>query len=172
MTPEQVREQYEVNANDFIVSPGKFEAEHFSAPYFYDSILDGCAESLDWMEDGCGVSADLIAIGADERALWNLEPEDGFVVVVEHDNGFVTLHFYDSEAKARAEWEREPEPQEDDVTTPDHRNFYQWGKLVLSIGEDENMAAALNAWMERERYWPSVWFVSDHGNARLIDLSA
>ena len=24
--------------------------------------------------------------------------------------------------------------------------------------------------MEKEGYWPNAWFISDHGNAHLIDL--
>jgi hypothetical protein len=62
------------------------------------------------------------------------------------------------------------EPSEDDVATGDHRRFYQYGKLVLSIGEDDDHVAALNAWMERKQFWPDAWFISDHGNAHRIDL--
>jgi hypothetical protein len=64
----------------------------------------------------------------------------------------------------------EGEPDEDSITTSDHRRFYQYGKLVLEIGEDADYKAELTAYMEREQFWPSCWFVSDHGNTHLIEF--
>ncbi len=64
------------------------------------------------------------------------------------------------------------EPEEDDYTTEDHIHFYQSGKLAFTVpgGADGDHVAALRAHMEQEQFWPNVWFVSDHGNAHLIDL--
>ena len=33
----------------------------------------------------------------------------------------------------------------------------------------EEALAAIRDKMTREKYWPNIWFVSDHGNASLID---
>jgi hypothetical protein len=91
------------------------------------------------------------------------------------------------------------EPQEDDITTQDHRTFYQNGRKVLETRDDINgpmrfdyrmeiysggrtstfvslgtfttVEAALRAYMERTQFWPNAWVISDHGNAHLIDLT-
>lgn len=90
------------------------------------------------------------------------------------------------------------EPQDGDITTEDHRTFYQDGRKVLAIGTDETSwyarnsgtsrtysggqmtllgtfgddhIAAIRAYMERVQYWPNVWSISDHGNAQRMDLS-
>ena len=63
------------------------------------------------------------------------------------------------------------EPEEGDYITTDHEHFYQHGKLALVVEEGDDWARALQAQMERERFWPDVWFLSDHGNAHRIDLN-
>lgn len=85
------------------------------------------------------------------------------------------------------------EPGEDDITTTDHLKFYQSGRLVIDadikrnafdphrfflntskgqrIAETDDYRAAVRVFMEIEQYWPNCWFISDHGNAHLIDLS-
>jgi hypothetical protein len=63
------------------------------------------------------------------------------------------------------------EPREDDLVTYDHLKFFTgYGKVVLTIGEDDDMEVALSDWMDAQQFWPEVWFISDHGNARRIDL--
>lgn len=94
---------------------------------------------------------------------------------------------------ARHDVDDELEPEESDLTTEDHVHFYQDGKLALTIqkyvpsggralrdGEGGTWSDAegpvstgsmwrqLDAFMERERFWPNVWFISDHGNAHLM----
>lgn len=83
------------------------------------------------------------------------------------------------------------EPSEDDITTEDHEKFYQSGRLVLRyypedgtanylpssapdwrlLGTFDNCEAAVRAYMEKVQFWPNVWWVSDHGNAHLMDLT-
>jgi hypothetical protein len=86
------------------------------------------------------------------------------------------------------------EPQEDDITTTDHRQFYMSGKLVLTFSSPDNRwmyrdtktasnwvrlprfaeddhKSALREFMSRIGYWPNCWVISDHGNAHLMDLS-
>lgn len=64
------------------------------------------------------------------------------------------------------------EPDEDSITTDDHRKFWQYRKLVLTIDEDDNVEDALVAYMNREQFWPDCYWISDHGNAHRIDLTA
>lgn len=64
------------------------------------------------------------------------------------------------------------EPAEDDIVTDDHINFYQSGKLILSVEDEEEWAVKVNEFCEREKFWPNVWWISDHGNAHQIDMFA
>jgi len=60
------------------------------------------------------------------------------------------------------------EPGEDDITTEDDRNFYQYGKLVFTLSEDEDVNKGIADRLDQIKFWPDVWFISDHGNAHLI----
>ena len=62
------------------------------------------------------------------------------------------------------------EPEEDDYVTEDHQRFFQYGKLALTVAEGKPWASALVAHMRHERFWPDVWWISDHGNAHLLDM--
>jgi hypothetical protein len=62
------------------------------------------------------------------------------------------------------------EPEDGDYTTTDHERFYQDGKLAVLVEEGAEWAHALKAHMDEQRFWPNVWFLSDHGNAHLIDM--
>lgn len=66
------------------------------------------------------------------------------------------------------------EPEEGDLVTSDHRTVYEVGRRrpVLSITERQSFTRQVRLFMNREKFWPNVWFISDHGNAHLIDLSA
>lgn len=58
----------------------------------------------------------------------------------------------------------------DDYLTYDYVHWYQNGRLVL---ETPDMPyAAVKAHMDQEQFWPNAWFISDHGNAHLIDLDS
>lgn len=50
-------------------------------------------------------------------------------------------------------------PGDDDVTANDPAGpYYYGGKEVAANAKD------LLAWMDKDGYWPSVWWISDHGN--------
>ena len=79
-----------------------------------------------------------------------------------------------------------------DLTTEDRLNFYRHGGghvLTLQVREpprhvgergtrtrdaeagevsDSAMWRQLGAHMDKEKFWPNVWFISDHGNAHLM----
>ncbi len=47
---------------------------------------------------------------------------------------------------------------EDIFYQDDNGYFWHSGEKIAETEEE------VKAWMEEERYWPNVWFVSDHGN--------
>ena len=55
------------------------------------------------------------------------------------------------------------EPLEGDITTEDHEHWYSYGKLVVEGDEHD-----VRAYMEKSKFWPDVWWISDHGNAHRI----
>jgi len=61
--------------------------------------------------------------------------------------------------------ERGDEPEEDDIVTTDHRRWYQSGKIYVT-GDEK----ALRRKMDKDKFWPNVWFISDHGNAHRMTL--
>lgn len=89
-----------------------------------------------------------------------------------------------------AETEEEPdEPQEGDITTSDHANFYHDGKLRFQVLDDDGgyrlwigsdrrpgkfdtIESAVKAYMDIEQFWPDCWYISDHGNAHKMDIGA
>jgi len=78
---------------------------------------------------------------------------------------------YLREEEEEADEPEADEPDEDDLVTSDDRNFYQYGKRVLVVDEEEDRDDAIRAYMDREQFWPDAWSISDHGNAHRIDLS-
>ncbi len=69
--------------------------------------------------------------------------------------------------------EEPDEPEEGDVTTEDFRSFYQYGKLWLSLSEEESgkWKEFVNQKMDKEKFWPNCWSISDHGNYFLHNLT-
>ena len=84
------------------------------------------------------------------------------------------------------------EPEDGDLITTDHETFYQYGRLVLDgrnrtpgiyyawigpgkpqerMGPFATVEDALRAYMDRVQFRPNCWFISDHGNAHLMDLT-
>lgn len=79
-------------------------------------------------------------------------------------------------------------PTEGDLTTDDHIHFYEHeglkGGPVLTIQAqpapfepaedasepvgDASMWKQLDAYMKSQKFFPNVWFISDHGNAHLM----
>ena len=39
------------------------------------------------------------------------------------------------------------------------------------LGDFDTCESAVRAYMDRTQFWPNVWFISDHGNAHLMDLT-
>jgi hypothetical protein len=62
------------------------------------------------------------------------------------------------------------EPEEGDIVTEDHVNFYQDGKRVLRVRDGDDWQDAVRQYMEADRFWPNVWWISDHGNPYLLSI--
>jgi hypothetical protein len=72
--------------------------------------------------------------------------------------------------RLKAEETEPQQPEEGDYTTEDHHRFYQHGKLVVEVGPDDDWRLAVVRHMEINKFWPNVWFISDHGNAHLLSF--
>lgn len=101
-----------------------------------------------------------------------------------------------SEADHVCENDGDDEPGDDDITTEDYRRFYQYGHLAFTVYEADNgygghdhtgpsrdirqpatnqtlfkdVESVIRAFNDVQRFWPNVFFVSDHGNAHRIEL--
>ncbi len=61
---------------------------------------------------------------------------------------------------------KEGEPEEGDITTKDYSRFYQDGKKVLTVdpnASDADMWRALDKHMAKNKRFPNVWCISEHG---------
>jgi hypothetical protein len=71
---------------------------------------------------------------------------------------------------ANTEYEPPNEPEEGDYTTSDYRQFFQYEKLAVTVPEGGEWQKSVRRHMDREQFWPNVWFISDHGNPHLLTL--
>jgi hypothetical protein len=183
-----------------IVSPGKFEAEPEYVPAFWDVVLNGCAdETIDdgGREVSIVLVTDEDRARwpelRDIHAVAMVESDQGFISSDAMTATRLDEYRAGCERDARAADEAEDEqngPQDDDLTTTDHITFYYHGghkAFHLIEGSDgmfqidahprrhvggkyATVERAIRAFMQAEQYWPSCWFISDHGNAHLMDL--
>ena len=101
MKRSDIAKTYELNdnrfGNSYITSPGKFQGEPVWAPHFYEKSLDGCAEELSFMEDGCGEFAALVDVDLEDKKEWPELFDAECVLITENDQGFVSARFLKSE---------------------------------------------------------------------------
>jgi hypothetical protein len=66
------------------------------------------------------------------------------------------------------------EPADDDLVTSDYLKFYRHGFRhkgpVVECREGDKWATAVEAYCDREKFWPDVWFVNERGDLDLIDM--
>lgn len=65
------------------------------------------------------------------------------------------------------------EPEEDDCIISSNGNKYSvscFGKFVGEVIEMDQALAMIRSQMEKHKFYPNIWFVSDHGNQSLIDI--
>ena len=80
---------------------------------------------------------------------------------------------YDDDLSREPEYEEPDSPEEGDLATEDHRTFYTYQEgfrgVAFVVEDDAEMWDAIQAYMDRSQFWPNVWFISDHGNAHLMN---
>lgn len=66
--------------------------------------------------------------------------------------------------------EREDEPQDDDIVIEHDGTIYAEGRVIGTVNEgwDEGYKMIYD-WQTRNQYYPTVWIISDHGNAQVDD---
>lgn len=77
------------------------------------------------------------------------------------------------EATYNAEEHYEEECEQGAWTTTDGCKYYQHGKLLLDTTdmEAEEASEAAGLIMEQQQFWPNVFYVSDHGNVSLTQVT-
>ncbi len=87
MTKKEIAEQYNLNENGVIMSPGKFEGEMYYAVGFWNITLDGFCDRDEMLENGTLVAIyDLGQIDYDDYPELEGNTE---LRIWEDDNGFV-----------------------------------------------------------------------------------
>jgi hypothetical protein len=65
------------------------------------------------------------------------------------------------------------EPEEEDLVTADHRQFFVVGssnrRPAVTVPDGDDWRPYVRDFMEKERFFPNVWFISDHGNSHLLN---
>lgn len=88
MTREEILSTYEIDEHLVIQSPGKFECEAAWTPYFWNCVLEGVSDALDY-EDGEKI--DIIDVDDADRAIWpEIEPGIVAAALTVSDTGFVS----------------------------------------------------------------------------------
>jgi hypothetical protein len=192
--------------DDMVVSPGKFESEHWTTIALWRMCQDGFAD--DTLYDGDRpMSVYNIDRGMREAFPGVFADDTAYLIMWEDDNGFVRSREtsqaeYPDVIGMLADPDDDPddpganEPTEDDLTTHDHERYYLNGRLVLErehkrsnpdpsdrwfihnhnhtrvevLGQFATCEKAIAAYCEKTNYYPSVWFISDHGNAHLMRI--
>lgn len=85
MSRAELLEQYKVNDDGVIQTPGKFEGERIYAPYLWDCYLDGLHDSTE--SDGTIV----FVIGEADFDEFPELADIEYVYMTEDENGFVSL---------------------------------------------------------------------------------
>ena len=114
---------------------------------------------------------------ADEELAHLEESEDGFAYELSGEDGSYWIDSPD-----REHWlglvievnETEDEPDEDDAFIVDRPSggydVSFCGKFLGNFERENRARAAVSVEMLRSRFYPSVWKVSDHGNAHAITV--
>lgn len=163
-----------------------------------DTVLrcSECGEEMRYNYDPCGTEERAKEIEADlpDYPPLTVQQIEDSVNLTLYDE-FVEWAIEDATNDHECPQDSEPtEPEESDLTTSDHRTFYQDGKIVIEpydrcaddprswfvytgsgrlqkVISADDYRKALRRYMELSQFWPNVWFISDHGNAHLMTLT-
>ncbi len=94
------------------------------------------------------------------------EPQEGDITTSDHEtfyqDGKVVLRMIDGPTGEYWEYR--------DYSHAD-ANGVRTGARYLPLGRFASVEQAIKAYMVATQFWPNVWFISDHGNAHLMDLT-
>jgi hypothetical protein len=82
MTRKQIMQEYKVDAQGTILSPGQFENEPLYVPYFWDAYLNGMADD----DDGTVLT---FLVNDEDRAEFPELKDVKVVTLAQTDDGFV-----------------------------------------------------------------------------------
>lgn len=100
MTREEILEDYVVNEQGIITSPGKFEGQMLYAPHFWEASLHSMS---DWeRSDESFHYYGFKVLLADRKKFPELEPDVIQVEIWEDEQGFVALHRFDGDVSPEA----------------------------------------------------------------------
>ena len=88
----------------------------------------------------------------------------GTDLILSDEEARTALHFGASDWPYSRDLGELDEPEEEDIMTGDYHHWFQSGKLYFTGDE-----VGLRKQMAKDHFWPNVWFISDHGNAHLIN---
>lgn len=169
-TKEDVQEEgYSLDESGTVTSPGKFEREPWWAVVIYGWAMDGVGEHIGEDEDD---NAEWFELDPEEAAHFGIPGASG-VIMEESSDGFVSV-FASYECKPEPTSASEDnEPTEGDYLTADARGGISvsehGGKYLGTFPNHETAYGFIRRRMMEEQFFPAVWFVSDHGNAHLIE---
>jgi len=85
----QLEEEFDIDARGIITNPCKFEGESLATPFYYDLMLDG--------------EGDIIEIESSDRSAFDIEDRYNFVLVLESNDGFISLAYFEDRESAQKE---------------------------------------------------------------------
>lgn len=172
-----VAEGYELDDSGVIRSPGRYEGEPWYVAAVELADQDGDSEPLTFAEDGIGTYSALVTPSELDKLAWGLRADTVAILFENTDSGFrhVSELTEPETVRARASAEEAFGPCGGDYTMQDARVGGVYVSVVDGTSRDmqetffdEDAALrAIRARMERDKYWPNVWRISDHGNAHL-----
>ena len=116
MTRQEIEQEYEVSDCGIIESLGKFESEAVYAPHFYQLMLEGFSDIMDWPGE---CRTDIFEVDAEDRKEFGIDPSTFAIALEESDQGFVSCTELTKEAfdglvaRNESAWEEESESVDD-----------------------------------------------------------
>ena len=145
---------------DAVSRSGRFENETVLTPYLYDLMMEGISgECLSWNPGGqCYGSVTYFDISDDTDAKGLVDTANCYhILLVQNSDGFCTLVPFKTESNARnaGEFYFGPNIEDDDITV-----------------SDLNEIPAVVERMNRDGFFPNVWYINERGNTDLLSVNA
>jgi hypothetical protein len=160
--------------------PGKFSNN--VDEWVYQQSLDGGADEEIGESEGFGwyglmqFEEPVLVEQGDEE--WEFK----VAILNENSQGFVEVEYFEDEQEGLNRWASleeeyrifmEPQPEEGDYFIAGARgggqNISQYGKVLATYTEWEDIEEFIRDHANENKFWPSVWQISDHGNEILVE---